>query len=342
MKKLHPSALQMKSERADNEHVRELLQIAPAEDDQLQRSSRNKSGFKGVGARGNKYHAQCSTPPCRCHNLGSFDTPEEAAQAHYRHFEETAHDDKAAPAASRKRRKLDEVDAAHNAFVLGEDSSGEMDVLITDDQRETDAQVEAAAVAARTAAFDGVTDPLAETAPSTEAASLYKAARKARHDKAAREKREDEKKVDSCVSIYDLKDLSKLSDLEVEEELQKFEDAVSNDIDRVKHTSEDKWDRGGTVCVNHVPLFAFGLIDDDKDAEPAIQKCSHNEKISANRPFSTDHVNKGYMVTWALQNRLRELYVTMYECVKVAKAGVGCPAGCQELVRRLVVFGLLI
>jgi hypothetical protein len=71
-------------------------------------------------------------------------------------------------------------------------------------------------------------------------------------------------------------------------------------------------------------------IDDPKDAEPAIQKCGHNEKIGANKPFSTDHDNKGYMVTWALENRLRELYVTMYECVKVAKAGEGCPAGCSK------------
>jgi hypothetical protein len=72
----------MKRERADNDQVRELLQIAPAEDDQLQRSSRNKSGFKGVEAKGNKYQAHCTTPPCRWTNLGSFGTPEEAAQAY--------------------------------------------------------------------------------------------------------------------------------------------------------------------------------------------------------------------------------------------------------------------
>jgi hypothetical protein len=114
-------------------------------------------------------------------------------------------------------------------FPAREDSIGEMDVLITDGQRKTDAQVEAAAL-------DGVTDPLAETPPSTEAASLFKAAQKARHVKAVREKREDQTKADDCVCIYDLKDLSKLSAQMGKEELQKFASAVSSDFDCVKRT----------------------------------------------------------------------------------------------------------
>jgi hypothetical protein len=199
MKKHYPLELQTTSERAQNEQVRELLQIAPATDDQLQRSSRNKTGFKGVretgNKTGNKFRAGCDTAPCHKHNLGTFETAEEAAQAYYGHFEE-AHPDIGTKQSSnrpgsRKRRKLDEAeakvltdqadaDAAQDAFLLGEDPS-EMEVL--DDQR-----VKAAAVLED--GFDdvfGVTDPLTE------------AARKARHDKAAREKREDEKKGDSTL-----------------------------------------------------------------------------------------------------------------------------------------------
>ena len=54
----------------------------------LIRSDRAKStGYKGVVANNGRYRAECSTSPCRHNYLGTFGTPEEAAQAYLQHQE---------------------------------------------------------------------------------------------------------------------------------------------------------------------------------------------------------------------------------------------------------------
>ena len=55
---------------------------------QLIRSDKAKSGYKGVHANQGWYTAKCSTSPCRHNHLGSFDTPEDAAQSYLQHWEE--------------------------------------------------------------------------------------------------------------------------------------------------------------------------------------------------------------------------------------------------------------
>jgi hypothetical protein len=47
--------------------------------------SKSKSGFKGVAQKKGGYHTTCDRPPCRHNHLGSFGTPEEAAQAYLQH-----------------------------------------------------------------------------------------------------------------------------------------------------------------------------------------------------------------------------------------------------------------
>ena len=59
--------------------------------ERLIRSDRanNTTGFKGVypELRTGRYKAICSTPPCRNTYLGSFVTPEEAAQVYLQHYQ---------------------------------------------------------------------------------------------------------------------------------------------------------------------------------------------------------------------------------------------------------------
>jgi hypothetical protein len=69
--KEHPEEL--KNERAPPLQVQEHLLI---------RSDTNKTGYKGVYPTGGRYHTQCHTTPCRNNHLGTFGTPEEAAQAY--------------------------------------------------------------------------------------------------------------------------------------------------------------------------------------------------------------------------------------------------------------------
>ena len=59
-----------------------LREIIP---DNLIRSGRSSTGYKGVRAHYGRYQAQCGTPPCTLGSLGTFDTKEEAAQAYLQH-----------------------------------------------------------------------------------------------------------------------------------------------------------------------------------------------------------------------------------------------------------------
>ena len=53
----------------------------------LIRSDVAKSGYKGVITRDGRYTANCQTAPCGHNHLGSFGTPEDAAQAYLHHYE---------------------------------------------------------------------------------------------------------------------------------------------------------------------------------------------------------------------------------------------------------------
>jgi hypothetical protein len=75
--KEHPEELE--KERAPPLQVQEHL---------LMRSDKGLTGFKGVFQNKGRYQAKCTTAPCRNHYLGTFDTPEEAAQAHLQHHQE--------------------------------------------------------------------------------------------------------------------------------------------------------------------------------------------------------------------------------------------------------------
>ena len=55
--------------------------------EQLVRSEKSVSGFKGVVPNRGRYRAKCTTSPCHDNYLGSFDTPEETAQAYLQHQE---------------------------------------------------------------------------------------------------------------------------------------------------------------------------------------------------------------------------------------------------------------
>jgi hypothetical protein len=53
--------------------------------EELVRSDTAKSGYKGVGAQFGRFQAKCTTSTCR-NSLGTFGTPEEAAQAYLQHY----------------------------------------------------------------------------------------------------------------------------------------------------------------------------------------------------------------------------------------------------------------
>ena len=53
----------------------------------LIRSDKSQTGFKGVTPNKGRYQAKCDTSPCRHNHLGSFGTPEEAAQAYLQHHQ---------------------------------------------------------------------------------------------------------------------------------------------------------------------------------------------------------------------------------------------------------------
>jgi hypothetical protein len=55
--------------------------------EQLIPSSKSSTGYKGVAPNKGRYKAACHTPPCHHNNLGTFDTPEEGAQAYLQHYQ---------------------------------------------------------------------------------------------------------------------------------------------------------------------------------------------------------------------------------------------------------------
>jgi hypothetical protein len=85
------------------EHPKELEKervprpvLLPVQEHLLIRSDKGKTGYKGVGASYGRYQAKCDTSPCHCYSLGSFGTPEEAAQAYLQHQQHN-HNHQAAP-----------------------------------------------------------------------------------------------------------------------------------------------------------------------------------------------------------------------------------------------------
>jgi hypothetical protein len=65
----------------------EMAEMAGPYPARLLMRSNTQTAFKGVCPNRSKYLATCSTAPCRHHYLGTFGTPEEAAQSHLQHWE---------------------------------------------------------------------------------------------------------------------------------------------------------------------------------------------------------------------------------------------------------------
>jgi hypothetical protein len=62
--------------------------LLPVQEHFLMRSDKSSTGFKGVFQYRGRYQAKCTTASCHNHNYhGTFDTPEEAAQAYLQHWE---------------------------------------------------------------------------------------------------------------------------------------------------------------------------------------------------------------------------------------------------------------
>jgi hypothetical protein len=81
LEKEHPKKLE--KERAPRAPRPVLL---PVQEHLLIRS-KSKSGFKAVCPDKGRYTATCTTAPCHKNYLGSFGTPEEAAQAYLEHLQ---------------------------------------------------------------------------------------------------------------------------------------------------------------------------------------------------------------------------------------------------------------
>ena len=48
-------------------------------------TTKSSTGYRGVQPNWGRYQAECNTAPCSHNNLGTFDTPEDAAQAYLQH-----------------------------------------------------------------------------------------------------------------------------------------------------------------------------------------------------------------------------------------------------------------
>jgi hypothetical protein len=87
-------AAQAYLQHCEKEHPEELEKeraprpvLRPVQEHLLIRSAKNITGYKGVRLQDGRYRAVCQTPPCHHHHLGTFGTPEEAAQAYLQHWE---------------------------------------------------------------------------------------------------------------------------------------------------------------------------------------------------------------------------------------------------------------
>jgi hypothetical protein len=76
LKNGHPEGLE--NERAPPLQAQEHLLI---------RSDKGKTGYKGVAAYNGRYITRCNIAPCHDNYLGTFDTPEDAAQSYLQHGE---------------------------------------------------------------------------------------------------------------------------------------------------------------------------------------------------------------------------------------------------------------
>ena len=62
--------------------------LLPIQKHLLIRSDRARTSFKGVHQHKDRYKAECNRSPCRLNYLGTFDAPEEAAQAYLQHLQQ--------------------------------------------------------------------------------------------------------------------------------------------------------------------------------------------------------------------------------------------------------------
>jgi hypothetical protein len=87
-------AAQVYLQHWEKEHPEELAKervprsvLLPVQEHLLIRSDRSSTGFTGVYPNKGRYQAKCDTSPCHNNHLGSFGTPEEAAQAYLQHHQ---------------------------------------------------------------------------------------------------------------------------------------------------------------------------------------------------------------------------------------------------------------
>jgi hypothetical protein len=105
--------------------------LLPLQEDLLIRSDKSSTGYKGVQPlSGGRYKTTCDTPPCHDNYLGTFDTPEEGAQAYLQHKQkehtEQLKKERAPPLqvqADDKKRKLQSMaETEHLSGQLADDN----------------------------------------------------------------------------------------------------------------------------------------------------------------------------------------------------------------------------
>ena len=80
--------------------------------EQLIPSDKCSTGYRGVHPNRGRYQATCDTPPCHNNNLGTFVTPEEAAQAYLQHYQ------KEHPEELKKERMPSKPDSKRKKIVV--------------------------------------------------------------------------------------------------------------------------------------------------------------------------------------------------------------------------------